>query len=58
MVAGAVRNSPVGGLIGCVHYLVIFVWFVVVFSHGAYLLACHDGYCTKTGELISGREDD
>lgn len=40
----AVGNSPVRGLVVGVHDLVIFVRFVVVLSHGAYLLACHRDY--------------
>lgn len=51
MLTGAVRDSPVGGLIVRVHYLVIFVRFLVVLSHGAYLLTCHDVYRAVTGEL-------
>lgn len=41
-------DSTVWGLIVGVHYLVIFVWFVVVLSHGAYLLTCHYYYLDVT----------
>lgn len=49
MVPGTVRDGPIRGVVARVHYVLIFVWFVVVLSDGAYLLTRHGGRRALTG---------